>query len=62
MKPHIKRYRHTKMSGITLVKWRCASEEPGNWGPYTREGTGYTPAEAYAKWLRYGGFNRRRAA
>lgn len=40
-------------------KWRCSSEEHGYWGEaYTKEGTGYTPLEAYNKWRRCGSTNR----
>lgn len=42
-------------------KWRCSSEEHGYWSEaYTKEGTGYTPLEAYNKWRRCGSTNRTR--
>jgi len=52
MKPRIAVYR-TKLD---VQKWRCTSEEAGQWGPYLRQGCGYTPEEAYRKWRRYGRF------
>lgn len=33
-------------------KWYCTSVEQGAWGPATCIGSGYSPREAYAKWLR----------
>jgi hypothetical protein len=50
-KPHIKAF-----SKNGARKWRCSSEASGDYGPYVREGCGYTPAEAYRKWSRFGGF------
>lgn len=44
------------------LKWHCFSGESGHYGPYTREGKGYTPAEAYAKWKRCGDHTSRRYA
>jgi hypothetical protein len=48
MKPRIKAYR----TQLGALKWRCASEAFGMWGPYERQGCGYTVAEAYHKWMR----------
>ena len=55
MKPHIRRY----YGRLGVLKWRCASTEAGSWGPYVREGVGYTPLEAYQHWQRYGHHGRR---
>lgn len=52
MKPRIVAYR-TKYG---VRKWRCISEFSAFNGPAIREGTGYTPREAYNRWLRFGHF------
>lgn len=41
-------------------KWHCTSKESGAYGPYEREGKGYTPLEAYQKWERCGDHTSRR--
>lgn len=50
-KPRIKP--HWKQPSCSL-KWQCVSQEPSLNGGYERIGTGYSPAEAYEKWARYG--------
>ena len=45
MKPRIT----TMPSKTTALKWRCFSFEG-----FERIGTGYSPAEAYRKWSRFG--------
>jgi len=39
---------------LSARKWKCYTHESGQWGPYERTGTGYTPLEAYQRWSRSG--------
>jgi hypothetical protein len=51
MKPRIIPWR----GPLGVSKWKCFTQEFGQWGPYERCGTGYTPREAWLRWCRSGG-------
>lgn len=48
MKPRIT----SRNMGGGIRKWYCESKAYGSYGPYARVGSGYTPREAYTKWVK----------
>ena len=44
------------------IKYVASSQEHGSWGPYLREGKGYTVEEAIAKWKRWGHHGKKGAS